>query len=113
MSPEGNTTSIEEANSVSAGLEILRVKPRNSLPCFFPSGFLTKILYVQFEQFNIMHSVTIVQCEQFNIMHSVTIVQKGVLVLCVITDDRKLRSISGVLSDSTTVIGILFNYIFV
>jgi len=88
MSPEGNTTSIEETNSVSAGLEIL--KPRNSLPCPFPSGFLTKILYVQ--------------CEMFNVIHYVTILQKGVLVLCVITDDRKLKSISGVLSDSTTII---------
>ena len=72
MSPEGNTTSIEEANSVSAGLEI--PKPINSLPCLFPSGFLTKILYVQ--------------CVQFNIIHCVTILQKDVLVLCVITDDR-------------------------
>jgi hypothetical protein len=99
MSPEGNTTSIEEANSVSAGLVILRVNPRNSLPCLFPLGFLTKILYVQ--------------CEQFNIMQSVTIVQKGALVLCVITDDRKLTSISGVLYDNTTVIGVLLIYIFV
>ena len=40
----------------------------------------------------------------FNIIHYVTILQNGVLVLCVITDDTKLRSVSGVISDSKTII---------